>query len=270
MFSNLESVLHFSCSSPPNGKSVLITERGTDGSFLLHHLVSTYLKAGNGVCLVGLAQTFTHYRCIATKFSLNLEAEKKAGRLVFVDAMAATASEIVSGNSGGSSSVCFPLGADELQQRQSLKGFYEAIRAAMGELSDWKSKPTLLVVDDLSLLVCLGHSSFSVAVLAQYLQNLVCYSGDGLGAFAMLIHADPAAKDDEMESLQRQLAHRCHQLVYIDPLKTGYCRDVDGTISVEFKNLSTEKKERERTEMHFKLTDKGISVFPFGMSTAVL
>lgn len=235
MFGDLENILNFNSSSPPKGKSILITERGADGSFMLHHLIATYLRGGHYVCLVGLAQTFTHYSCVAAKLSLNLAASRDAGQFVFIDALRTFGGEIFKKSLNDSSSIDTTTSrvsseSTPASSRLPLRDFYETIKSGLDQLRDWKSKPTLLVVDELSLLLILGYPANVVSILAHQLQLLVCPTDQSQGTFSALIHTDPSANDKEIDLLQKEISHRCHQLIYIDCLKTGYCREVSGEV----------------------------------------
>lgn len=235
MFGALEDILNFNASSPLKGKGILITERGADGSFMLHHLIATYLRGGHYVCLVGLAETFTHYSCVAAKLSLNLAASRDAGQFVFIDALRTIGDEIFKNSSSDciSSDVTtarVPPESSSTSSRLPLRDLYETIKSGLDQLREWRSKPTLLVVDELSLLLILGHSTSAVSILANQLQLLVCPTEQSQGTFSTLIHTGRSANDKEIDQLQKEISYKCHQLIYIDCLKTGYCREVSGEV----------------------------------------
>ena len=48
---------------------------------------------------------------------------------------------------------------------------------------------------------------------------------------ATLVHLNDAAADDEATILYRLLGHQCDVLISVQPLRTGYCRDLDGDVS---------------------------------------
>lgn len=58
-----------------------------NGAFLLSHFMRCHLAAcpGNRVCLLNMAQSFTHYATIARKQGYNLPALQQSGRFLFVD-----------------------------------------------------------------------------------------------------------------------------------------------------------------------------------------
>ena len=50
-----------------------------DGALLIHHFVTTHLKAGGSVCLVGFEQDVEHYASVARRLGCNLLAHARAG-----------------------------------------------------------------------------------------------------------------------------------------------------------------------------------------------
>ncbi|XP_010218180.1 PREDICTED: elongator complex protein 6 [Tinamus guttatus] len=69
------------------GKFTLLRDTRTDGSFLVHHFLSFYLRAGCKVCFVALLQSFSHYNIVAQKLGVNLTAAKERGQLVFLEGL---------------------------------------------------------------------------------------------------------------------------------------------------------------------------------------
>ncbi|XP_057258833.1 elongator complex protein 6 isoform X3 [Pezoporus wallicus] len=67
MFAELNELLNASPQRPETGKFTLLRDTRTDGSFLVHHFLSFYLRAGCKVCFVALLQSFSHYNIIAQK-----------------------------------------------------------------------------------------------------------------------------------------------------------------------------------------------------------
>ncbi|XP_062459941.1 elongator complex protein 6 isoform X3 [Pezoporus occidentalis] len=67
MFAELNDLLDASPQRLETGKFTLLRDTRTDGSFLVHHFLSFYLRAGCKVCFVALLQSFSHYNIIAQK-----------------------------------------------------------------------------------------------------------------------------------------------------------------------------------------------------------
>ncbi|XP_042692223.1 elongator complex protein 6-like [Centrocercus urophasianus] len=73
--------------SPLQGKFTLLRDSRTDGSFLVHHFLSFYLRAGCKVCFLALVQSFSHYNIVAQKLGISLTAAKEQGQLVFLEGL---------------------------------------------------------------------------------------------------------------------------------------------------------------------------------------
>ncbi|XP_067887555.1 elongator complex protein 6 isoform X4 [Heterodontus francisci] len=87
MFPELNNILNSTPETCEQGKAVLLSDKQTDGSFLVHHFLSFYLKGGCKVCFLGLVQSFNHYSLVAQKLGVNLSAAREKGQLVFLEAL---------------------------------------------------------------------------------------------------------------------------------------------------------------------------------------
>jgi len=88
MFTDLNSFMEIDSNCLPNGQRILIVEQApSNGSFVICHLLSLYLRNGHNVCLVGVAQTFNHYSCIANKMAISLTKFRESGHFQFVEAL---------------------------------------------------------------------------------------------------------------------------------------------------------------------------------------
>ncbi|KAF4076150.1 hypothetical protein AMELA_G00227110 [Ameiurus melas] len=91
MFVELNSILNTSPDDVTQTEFILLSDRKADASFLIHHYLSFYLKAGCKVCFVGLVQSFSHYSAVAHRLGVNLVQAREKGQLVFVEALKASA-----------------------------------------------------------------------------------------------------------------------------------------------------------------------------------
>uniref|UniRef100_A0A8D0HIW7 Elongator complex protein 6 n=1 Tax=Sphenodon punctatus TaxID=8508 RepID=A0A8D0HIW7_SPHPU len=71
----------------PSQGLTLLCDAKTDGSFLVHHFLSFYLKAGCKVCFVALLQSFSHYKIVAQKLGVSLATARERGQLVFLEGL---------------------------------------------------------------------------------------------------------------------------------------------------------------------------------------
>ena len=113
------------------------------------------LKKGERVYLLGLEQSFGHYHSVGLKLGLNLLKAREQGTLVFYEGLkkmlelsAIPSPSPLSSASPGVS---------------SLQGLYREVLAGLGE-------SRLLLLDNLSLLSCLGHSVQAVAAFIHHLR----------------------------------------------------------------------------------------------------
>lgn len=52
----------------PLGQFILVQDSAsTDGQFLVHHIIDTFLKEDLVVCVVGVSQTLQHYQSVSKK-----------------------------------------------------------------------------------------------------------------------------------------------------------------------------------------------------------
>ncbi|XP_025047650.1 elongator complex protein 6 [Alligator sinensis] len=86
MFVELNELLHASPERPEQGTFTLLRDTRTDGSFLVHHFLSFYLKAGCKVCFVALIQSFSHYNVVAQKLVSLLESNDDNSGVVLDEA----------------------------------------------------------------------------------------------------------------------------------------------------------------------------------------
>ncbi|XP_010783881.1 elongator complex protein 6-like, partial [Notothenia coriiceps] len=85
MYTELNSILNTTPDSFTQGEFVLLSDRQSDASFLIHHFLSLYLRARCKVCFVGLVQSFNHYSAISQRMGVSLTQAKEKGQLVFLE-----------------------------------------------------------------------------------------------------------------------------------------------------------------------------------------
>ncbi|KAM4821597.1 elongator complex protein 6 isoform 3-T3 [Thomomys bottae] len=90
MFPELNNLLNTSPDRAEQGKLTLLCDSKTDGSFLVHHFLSFYLKANCKVCFVALLQSFSHYNIVGQKLGVNLTMARERGQLVFLEGLKST------------------------------------------------------------------------------------------------------------------------------------------------------------------------------------
>lgn len=87
MFPELNNLLNTTPDQAEQGKLTLLCDAKTDGSFLVHHFLSFYLKANCKVCFVALIQSFSHYNIVGQKLGVSLTTARECGQLVFLEGL---------------------------------------------------------------------------------------------------------------------------------------------------------------------------------------
>ncbi|XP_071481654.1 elongator complex protein 6-like [Diadema antillarum] len=265
MFDELN--LHLGCSSssgstsvPPKGNFFLVTEADdADASFLIHHFLSWYLKSGCKVIFLGLAQSFSHYSAVSQKLGVNLPAAKTSGQLEFISGL----------------QYCIPLVKGSLLQEEredcvlqdcirsgSMNPLYNILRDSLTKETGAQPYSNVLVlIDDISILQSLGLDTRLISDFIQYCQ--------WQGCLVTLLHCDTGQdEDEEMLYLSNRLQHTCSCHLRVEGLSSGFCKDVHGQLTIVQK-LDHDPAE-SRKLLQFKVTDKNVSFFAAGTSSAVL
>ncbi|KAH1178409.1 hypothetical protein KIL84_012111 [Mauremys mutica] len=171
MFVELNELLNASPERPEQGKLTLLRDTKTDGSFLVHHFLSFYLKAGCKVCFVALLQSFSHYNIIAQKLGVSLTAAKERGQLVFLGGLK-SCFDVLFGEEqhvGQTNPLRFVS-----EDGSNLKTMYEFVRTSLMASGSDSWKCPVLLVDDLSVLLSLGVRPVDVLDFIHYCRVAVC------------------------------------------------------------------------------------------------
>jgi hypothetical protein len=187
MFQELNSALLLTGSGTdirvlPHGTSALITDTlQADGSFILHHFLHLYLKAGKTVCLVGLEQSLFHYVSVGRKLvsmgliinsndekGVNLSTEQTKAQFSFINALSTPYSSLNNSdqqNQTADSDFTFQ------EDSQPLRGLYFKIKEQINK-SPAKDNGCCILIDSLNQLVTLC-GAVEVSDFLQYCQVLV-------------------------------------------------------------------------------------------------
>ncbi|NWY70783.1 ELP6 protein, partial [Erithacus rubecula] len=246
------------------GKFTLLRDTRTDGSFLVHHFLSFYLRAGCKVCFVALLQSFSHYSIVAQKLGVNLAAAREQGQLVFLEGLKSCL-DLLFGEEEQ------PGQPNPLQFLSSaeLRALFEFVRASLAPCAqrDWKGP--VLLLDDLSLLLSLGAAPVPVLDFIHYCRVSVCCQLQG--NVVVLVHSSEDSEDEENELLVNSLCHHSDLILWAEGLATGFCKDVHGQIKI-IKRLSLRQAaEQDQVQIYqYKIQDRNVTFFARGLSAAVL
>ncbi|XP_042330718.1 elongator complex protein 6 [Sceloporus undulatus] len=270
MFVGLNELLGVTVEKPEQGKLTLLCAAKTDASFLVHHFLSFYLKAGCKVCFVAIVQSFSHYSLVAQKLGVSLTAAKERGQLVFLEGLKS------------SNNILFGEGQalDEVDPFQfisgdgsNLKDLYEYVQKALspgakdGTGVSWK--PPVLIVDNLGVLLSLGVSLTDILDFIHYCR--VGVNSQLKGNLVVLVHSSDDSEDEENELLAKSLRHQSNRILWAQGLATGYCKDVHGELTIIQRSSWETRAERDLSCVYqYKIQDKNVLFFARGMSAAVL
>ncbi|CAH1249601.1 ELP6 [Branchiostoma lanceolatum] len=219
------------------GQFVLISDSLTDGSFLIHHFLSLYIKGGWKVCLLALAQSFGHYNAVGQKLGVPLTQAREKGQLRFIDGLKCSLQMYTCAPQEGQGEN--PLRALR-DKKATLRPLYDLVKTQICSEEGVLEGPTLLLVDDLSVLVSLGVSAKDVSDFMHYCRVLMCPTQQGYcrvlmcptqqsqGAIVSLVHKDADVEDEENSTLFRHMAYHGTVHLAVEGLSSGYSRDVHG------------------------------------------
>ncbi|KAL3877359.1 hypothetical protein ACJMK2_035081 [Sinanodonta woodiana] len=260
MFSDLNNLLAISKENHLQGEFVVISSSKADGSFLIHHFLSFFLKQNKPVCFVGFSQSYNHYNTVAQKLSCNLNAAKTSGQLVFIEGMKLLG-DAVSGNrlvKGDNSLMC--------NTDFDLQKFFLCIKSSLDSLKVNQSQDPVLIIDNLSFLHYIGCSIPQLVMFVNYLLGKV--TSQGTGSFVLAIYNDMISVDEESDLLWKNLSHLCSLTCQVTGLESGYSKDVHGELLITWRSRDVKQSQTKKTQ--FKLLDKNVTFFASGMSSAVL
>lgn len=269
MFTELNSILNTTPDSFTQGEFILISDRQSDASFLIHHFLSFYLRARCKVCFLGLVQSFNHYHAVSQRLGVSLLQAKEKGQLVFLEGLSESLSVLIPQESNtGNKAMDFLRGP-----AVGLKSLYEFIKSSLNNsdgAEEWG--PPVLLVDDLTVLQSLGVSVRDVLDFSHYCRATVC--SQLKGNVVMLTRCDVEGEDDgdddSSERLLKGLTHQCSLTLHVQGLPTGYCRDIHGQVEVCWRRKQDVGQHTPKKLFQYKVHDKGASFFAPGTSSAVL
>ncbi|XP_031723345.1 elongator complex protein 6 [Anarrhichthys ocellatus] len=275
MFTELNSILNTTPDSFTQGEFVLLSDRQSDASFLIHHFLSLYLRARCKVWFVGLVQSFNHYSAISQRLGVSLTQAKEKGQLVFLEGLKESLSVLIPEDTDPGSQAMDFLRDPSV----GLKSLYEFVRSSATSSSvgeheaEEKWGPPVLLVDDLSVLLSLGVSVGAVLDFSHYCRATVCSQLQG--NVVMLSRCDGGEEEDDgddegSERLLKGLTHQCSLTLHVQGLPTGYCRDIHGQVEVCWRRRQGDGHHTQKKLFQYKVHDKGASFFAPGTSSAVL
>ncbi|XP_008322390.1 elongator complex protein 6 isoform X1 [Cynoglossus semilaevis] len=272
MYTELNSILNTSPESFTKGDFILLSDKQSDASFLIHHFLSFYLRAKCKVCFLAMVQSFSHYSTVSQRLGVSLAQAKEKGQLVFLEGLQESLSILIPQDEHtGSQAMNFlrdpKLGLQDLYEFVSSK----VKRSCGGEAESEEWGPPVLLVDDLSVLLTLGVTVGAVLDFSHYCQATICSKLQG--NMVMLVRCDQEEDEGDNESpacLLKGLTHQSSLTLDVQGLPTGYCRDIHGQVEVCWQRRQGDGQNTQNKLFQYKVHDKGASFFARGTSSAVL
>jgi len=118
-------------------------------------------------------------------------------------------------------------------EEQLLKWLFLTVKEAVEKMPGWPDVSPLLIIDDLSILTSLGCKDYEVSVFFQELRAMLCPHG---GTIVSLIHTEhnDIQAESRSGSLYHHIGHQSDMILLVQPLKTGYCRDLTGEVCISY------------------------------------
>ncbi|XP_061884846.1 elongator complex protein 6 isoform X1 [Entelurus aequoreus] len=263
MFAELNSILNISPDNLTTEEFVLLSDRRSDASFLVHHFLGFYLRAGCKVCVVGLAQSWGHYSAVSQRLGVSLSQAKDKGQLVFLEGLKESLTILSPSPQVQTGSEAMDFLRNPAAGLRSLFQFVNSSLSPGGAGAGWG--PPVLLVDDLSVLLSLGVGVKAVLDFSHYCRAAVCSRLKGNVVMLLRCDGEEDEEDGGSERLLKGLTHQSSLALHVQGLPTGYCRDIHGQVEVCDRRRNTQKKI-----FHYKVQDRAASFFPPGTSSAVL
>ncbi|XP_051576869.1 elongator complex protein 6-like isoform X2 [Myxocyprinus asiaticus] len=248
---------------------ILLSDRQTDASFLIHHYLSFYLRAGCKVCFLGFVQSFSHYNAVSQRLGVSLTQARDKGQLVFLEGLKESLGVILQEDASQGTQ---PLNYLRLPGAglECLFKFVESSMRQSWNRDDGETRgPPVLLIDDLSVLLSLGVSVKAILDFTLYCQATICLELKGNMVILVRCEEEDADDDEGSDLLHRGLVHQCSLALHVEGLPTGYCRDIHGQMEVWWRRRE-DAMYNQRKIFHFKVHDKGALFFARGTSSAVL
>lgn len=258
MFDDLNILTGWDSNRVPEKEVILISSKSADGSFLLHHFLSMFLKANHNVVLLTASQTLAHYGVVCSKFSVNIEKFQNLNKLKVMNILDAS---LLMYDDGLLESPGESPGLFQAFEQNSMKYIYEEIKKNL----DPESR-NMIMLDDITVLLNIG---FKENDLINFVHYMAVLSKTCDCTFLTHFQKEVSSVDNAMKFYEHCQFYSTSEL-QIQGLESGYSKDVNGNLCFVTKSEGDLKKREKVKEMQYKLTDRSIKLFAPGTSSAVL
>ena len=226
MFPELQNALNFEHGGVSNTDFIGISQDAANGTFVIHHILSYFLKIGRPVCFFGLSQSFNHYNSVAQKMGTNLKAKRDSKQLLYIEGLKLIGSDVLSASQDDEPVICSLLGKGS---DWSMHKIYELIKHECSNFFP-KKHDLVIIFDDLSTFINIGFSVKEVINFVGHL-NSYCYN-NGAGSLVTMVNSGASSGDEDAGQLWKFICHSCTTRIEICGLSTGYCKDVHGEVVI--------------------------------------
>ncbi|PAA63217.1 hypothetical protein BOX15_Mlig008054g4, partial [Macrostomum lignano] len=156
-------------------------------------------------------------------------------------------------------------------ERSSLDRLLEHLAQQYETLTAVEGGRPILVLEDISPLVYLGHSPSEVThAILRLCQRTRIGRSDSAGLFVIGCHS--ASSDVQLRTLSSALMSLAIFVINAEPLETGYLPEVDGRVTLTAPALISNNGESSchgnwrSAAYHYLVSDRQVKCFPIGLS----
>ena len=189
-----------------NNFLTLVTSSTLDGSFILHHLISSALRKRHPIYMCNAAQTWAHYKSVQVKLGNGTALSEAAEKQLHIFDLMELSCLLLKGDLPNSANL-----EAELEQM---------VHKLTDKLKEETADKALIIIDDLSVLNLIGvGENFAlefIAKLGEFRErcNLVVYSQ------TLEFNAE----------LVNDLVYLADSHIVVDSLVTGYSKEIQGQV----------------------------------------
>ena len=177
MFPDIHSALRLDKYSIQNKRINIVQEPSTDGSFLLHHFISSSIKSNYNVLILSFEQTIGHFHGVGMKLGYDLIKLQKKGQVIFYDGLKSAHDSYLNGQN--ESDVCDIINLCS-ESSGSLTKLLNAIEEETKKFEN-NSAPVVIIIDNISSFLSLGIKLACVINFLVQLQSFVQEKDGTLG-----------------------------------------------------------------------------------------
>ncbi|KAL5017991.1 hypothetical protein ScPMuIL_003713 [Solemya velum] len=266
MFTELNSILDIGKEGKLSNEFLVLSDDGSvDGTFVIHHFLSLFLKS-NRVCFLSLTQSFAHYQNVAKKLGTNLSDAKTENKLTFVEGLRELGNCLVGtvDNETQQSSVLESGAGNPFYHvlQNSLPQLFKHLKSKVEGLENVDKTPVTLIIDNLSVLLTIGVTVKEVLSFIHYLRAYILNRGLCSGSLVLFTNNGNTFEDEVNSSVWKYLTHSASLILEVSGLSSGYCREVHGELMITWPESTNRRKKKKKFQ--YKLSEKNVSFFALG------